>query len=48
MTIRDNIRPREEGRGIDQQTFWLATVSATVVAIWAFALMLIAHNAALP
>jgi hypothetical protein len=48
MTIRDSIRPREEGRGIDQQTFWLAAVSATVVATWAFALLLIAHNTSLP
>jgi len=48
MTIRDSIRAHEEGRGIDQQTFWLATVSATVVACWVFALLLIEHSTALP
>jgi hypothetical protein len=48
MSIRDDIRPHEKNRGIDQPTFWLATVSATVVGSWIFTLFLIAHNTAVP
>jgi len=48
MTILHLDRPRQWKRVIDHETFWIASLSAAVLAGWIFAFVLISQNNAFP